>query len=296
MNKKALSKTAIILLSILLVILIAGVSIYFYITGSSTTTAFLFVEQGKVQVDQGSGWMDAQDRVELGLNDKVKTFEGGKATLVLYESAVISLEPLTELEIKDLEKENLLLRQEKGSTWNKFTGLLGVSGLSIETPNTVATVRGTSFGVDMDAVLVAEGKVEVELDGEKLMILSEEKAIIKETTDENGNIKRELVKAELNEEDYARISENLGRSIEQLKKLRLREINKKKFLVDKIKDSYDLSDADIKEKMDEADRGMYDLNELEEKSPIKTETVAKVKMITAKIIEENKLREQFIKR
>ena len=273
-----MGKLAYILLGAILVIaIIAGVA-YFKIFKSSTTTAFLNIESGAVEIDKGNGWQAATDQMKLGLADKIRTGTG-KASVVLYESVIISLEPNTEISLKDLSKNSLKIGQPSGQTWNKFTDLAGVSSLSVETPTTVATVRGTYFGVGMQAVLVGEGIVVVEKDGQKIEITAGKKATVKDG---------KLVEEELTPEELAGIIAQMQGTLEQLKNLRMREVQKNSFLANQLKKQYQIQDDQIKEYLGKADRGELNLEELEKKSPIKIEAVHKIRLITEEIIKQNK--------
>ena len=269
---------AILGIAAVLVILIAFG--YFKITGSYTVKAFLNIYSGDVQVDHGRGWSGAVDGMDLSLNDRVRTEANSEAAIVLHESVIISMEPETEIVIQDLAKAHLKAEQPRGSTWNKFTGLAGVDGLSIETPTTVATVRGTDFGVDMDAVLVGEGTVEIEYGGEKQVIPAGRKAVIRDGV---------LVIEDLTPEDWARIRKSRENTIKTLHVLRLREVDKHPFLARQLMKKYSLTENDIQAHLEKADSGGYDLNELEKKSPVKIQSVKKIKEFTAEIIRLNNL-------
>jgi len=214
------------IIGIVAVVVILAGYFYFQITGSTTVVAFLNVGEGSVQVNQGKGWVAATDEMKLGLNDRVKTLEDGYASVVLFESTIISLEPATEVLIQNLEKAEQRIRQEAGSTWNKFTGLAGVEGLSVETPTTVATVRGTSFGVTMHSVMVGEGEVEVEMEGEKMMVGAEEKVVMEEKM-VDGKMVRRAVKKAFTEGDRERTLPKMQRSVRVMQKMRKMEIKKK---------------------------------------------------------------------
>ena len=280
-----------IIIVIVLILIAAAIGVYFWLTSSTTTTAYINIEEGKVQVDQGRGWVDAVDEMTLGEEDKVRTLGDGKASIVLYESTIISLDPNTEVSLADLDKKHMKIKQDSGSTWNKFTGLLGVKGLSVETPNTVATVRGTSFEVNMDSILVGEGVIEVTFDGEKITLKEDEKVEI----EERAGIKR-LVKKMLSKTDRERLLENMERTVKIMKNIRKREISKKKIVVERMKAKYQMTDRDIDEKLEEADRGQYNLEEVEEKSPVRMEAVKRVRNLTEKIIDQNLARERLRER
>ncbi|MFQ5621157.1 MAG: FecR domain-containing protein [Candidatus Nanoarchaeia archaeon] len=146
---------------------------------TTTRTAFLHIEAGDILVDYGEGFVQAIDGMDLNVNDIIKT-KDTVATIVLYESIFIDLAENTELTILDLTKKHPRVYQT-GSTWTKFSGLLGIESFTVETSDTVSTVRGTEFGVDDEGVEVGEGEVEVEIDqikhsikaGERLQLESQ---------------------------------------------------------------------------------------------------------------------------
>ncbi|MBW3005151.1 FecR family protein [Candidatus Woesearchaeota archaeon] len=271
MNKN--TKYAIIgIVAVLIILLAFG---YFKITGSPTVEAFLNIYQGDVKVDHGQGWVGAADGMDLALDDRVRTEANSEAAVVLHESVIISMDAETEIFIKDLARSHLKAEQPGGSTWNKFTGLAGVEGLSIETPTTVATVRGTDFGVDTNEILVGEGEVEVDYKGQKYTIPAGKKAVLRDG---------ELVIEDLTPEDWAKINGKRGNIIKTLKVLRMREVEKHPFLAQRLKKQYGITDEEIKEYLERADRGEFDLDEVERKSPVKMESVKKIREFTEEII------------
>ncbi|RLE46454.1 hypothetical protein DRJ22_01955 [Candidatus Woesearchaeota archaeon] len=284
-----------ILLGALTIIILSAALMFFAITTSTTVTAMLNVENGTVKVNQGKGWITAKDEMKLKLGDKVKTEQDGQASIILYESTIISLEPKTEVSIEDLNKKHLKVKQTTGKTWNKFTGLLGVEGLSIETPNTVATVRGTSFEVGMNEIIVGEGEVEVTSNGEKITLKEDEKAEIEEYK-EKGKRRIRLIKKRLTKQDREKIIKQMKRNIKVLRKIRKREINKKRFLVQRLKKKYKISDEDIEKGLREADEGKLNLDEIERKIPIRIEGIKRIKGLTEKIIKQQKAIQRMMQR
>lgn len=268
-----------IIIGVIVILLAAGGYAYYAATGSPTTKAFLNIFKGEVQADKGNGYAAATDGQKLSLNDRVKTMQESEAAVVLQESVIINLEPETEVYIKDLSEKNIKVAQNSGTTWNKFTGLTGVQELSIETPTTVATVRGTFFGVKMDTILAGEHDVEVTYKGEKYTLKQGQKAVIKED---------KLTIEEMTAEDWAEVKAQMQKTIESLKILRMKEVEKHPILAQQMKNKYQITDEMIKENLEKADRGEYDLNEVIQKSPVKIDSVYKIKEFTEKIIEINK--------
>ncbi|VVB81646.1 FecR protein [uncultured archaeon] len=268
-----------IIIGIIVILLSIGGFAYVTATGSPTTKAFLNIFKGQAQVDQGNGYAPATNGQNLALNDHVKTLPESEAAVVLQESVIINLEPETEVYIKDLSEKHIKVSQNTGTTWNKFTGLTGVEELSIETPTTVATVRGTFFGVKMNEILAGESNVEVAYQGEKYNLKEGQKAVIKDG---------KLTTEDLTAEDWAEVKAQMQKTIESLKILRMKEVEKHPILAQQMKSRYQITDEMIKEQLDKADKGEYDLNEIIQKSPVKIKSVYKIKEFTEKIIEINK--------
>jgi hypothetical protein len=257
-------------------LLVLGLIMFFMVTSSSTRVAFLNIEAGEVLVDQGNGWETAANGMKLALEDRIKTGQA-IASVVLYESAVISLSENTEIAIADLNKQKSIIKQVAGSTWNKFTGLSGLKGLEIETPTTVATVRGTEFRVTMNGVYVGEGDVLVtdKATGDSFEVGAGKKAIY----DEEGN----LIVEYLSPDELREVIGNMKLTLDRLKNIRNEEIDKHPTIVGVIKRTYGLSDQDIQRKLEDVDAGRLDEDELKEKSPIKAESIDKFVEMTKEI-------------
>ncbi|MFQ5621131.1 MAG: FecR domain-containing protein [Candidatus Nanoarchaeia archaeon] len=264
---------------ILIAILFLGGFGYWYVTGSYTRTAFLNVESGQVQVDTGSGWTGAADGMDLSINDKVKT-GAGEASVVLYESIIIAIESNSIISIKDLSKAHPKVEHTLGSTWNKFTGLTGIDAFTIETPNTVATVRGTEFGSDMDGVMVAEGNVDVKREGKDFDVQGGFKVV---------EVDGETVKIPLSPEERAKVVTKMKKTMKLMQNLRMQEIHKKEFAYSQVKSMYDMTDSDVEGYLARADRGEFDLDEVSKKAPFEIAVMEKVKALTEEVRKQNRL-------
>lgn len=275
-NPKKKSKILkIIGISFLTIILIVGIAAYFLLKTAAPKNAYLSTFSGDVQVFTDSKWQPVILNQELSLNDKIKTGTSGTATLLLMEKAIVSIEPNTEIEISTLTENNIKIKQTSGSTWNKFLGVLGVDTYAVETPNAVASVRGTEFNVKDNVMLVSEGTVNYKTENDELTLNKYEKAEIKEGL--------KLEKQELNKEEKTQILLRKKETLANLKNLRENEIEKNKFLVDKAKEKYGVTDEDIKNYLEKIDNGEIDDNMLIEKSPVKTDSIMKIKKINDEI-------------
>ncbi len=252
------------------VLLLIIVSLVF-IMGSSTRVAFLNIEEGSVEVDTGKGWTTASDGMDLDLKDKVRTLDGS-AVLILYESILVQMDPNTEIAIEDLSKKNVKLRQESGSTWNKFMSIAGIQNFEVETPTTVATVRGTSFWVDDNGVGVESGNVDVRFGDKKFNVKAGHKAI-----------RERLEVLPFNERDRAKAIIKKQLIVKQLKNLRQQEIDKHPTTYKTVKSLRGWTDDDVKRYMDRLDRGEFDENEIRKRTILPAESVDKFAKITTEI-------------
>ncbi|MBU2561929.1 MAG: FecR domain-containing protein [Nanoarchaeota archaeon] len=240
---------------------------------SKTRVAFLNIEEGNVEVDTGKGWTSAKDGMDLSLNDKVRTLEG-KAVIILYESVLVQLDPNTEVSIEELSKKNTKLYQSSGSTWNKFAAIAGIQSFEVETPTTVATVRGTDFWVDMDSVGVTEGNVDVKLRDKLLKLTAGKKALLE----------RDLpVVRDVSPEDIQKAVLRKQIIVKHLKNLRQQEIEKHKNTYEMAKRLRGWTDADVQRYMDKLDRGELDENNIRRKTILPMESIDKFAKITAEI-------------
>ena len=270
-----------ILLILLAIIIIIGLFFYLSLTKSSTTPAFLYIEQGIVEVDKGNGYEKAVDEMELKSDYKVRTLNG-KASVVFYESEVLQLEENTEIKIDELKNEKVSIKQELGQTWNGVSKLTGKRDYSLKTPKSVATIRDTQYGIksnNEDTLLVGEGIVKLcNINNNCNEFKFLEKGIVKNNT---------IEKAQLTKEDISYIKSKILKNIEILKKVRLREINKNKITLSIIKKSYEFTDEQFINYLSEIDQGLHNLDELAEKSPIKSESLNKTKKLSEEIIRLN---------
>ncbi len=240
---------------------------------SKTRVAFLNIEEGSVEVDEGGGWEPAEDGMKLSLHDKVRTLNG-KAILILYESIIVQLDPNTEVEIEQLSREKTKLNQDSGTTWNKFAAIAGIKNFEIETPTTVATVRGTSFWVDMKSVGVTEGQVDVQMQDKKMTVKAGNKAVLRDTVAKLEKIGPEEIRRAIAHKKVV---------VEQLKNLRQEEIEKHQTTYNFVKKLKGWDDAEVTRKMDKLDKGEYNEDELKEQAIIPSETVDKFVALSKEI-------------
>ncbi|MBI4146568.1 FecR domain-containing protein [Candidatus Woesearchaeota archaeon] len=235
-----MNKTVIVIIVVVILVLAGGA--YYVTSPGSVAKALLYTEGTDTQVDLGKGWQPATDEMELPQGAKVKTGTA-EATLVLLEGELLTLLPNTEITLEQVNKNVIKISQQAGETLNKITKLSGIQGYSISTPNSVATVRGTTFFYSDEEVTVEDGEVTY---GPK-----EEPDKVKV----NGGrfAQRSKWQAQDNPADKkARFEQYRQKHINTLKRIREREMKKHKFIL-KMADSQGYNEAKRAEKLNQID-------------------------------------------
>jgi len=224
MDKNGYTKKAIIAG----VILAVAIVLYF-ILYNPERVAILHFDAGKVYVNEKPVLED----VKLKKGDIIKTAEDGQATVILYNSVIVMLEPNTIIKLEDLTKKNPKIEQTEGKTWNKFIKVAGVEEYTVKSGNSIASVRGTFFGIEDDKIIVSEGEVEYAVDGEVFFVTENE--VVEET--DKGVIERAVEEKESEE-----IKEALPEAVEELN-----------YLAELVSEEQESSDKEIatEEKMNE---------------------------------------------
>jgi len=227
MDKKG-SLKKIIIVSIILAVF----AIFLYFTlYTSERSAILHFDAGKVYVNEKPVLQD----VKLKEKDIIKT-EDGKATVILYNSVIIMLEPNTIITLEDLTKKNPKVEQIEGKTWNKFIKVAGVEEYTIKSGNSVASVRGTFFGIEDDKIMVSEGEVEYAVDEEIFFVTEDE--VVEET--EQGAIERTA-----DEEEYGDMQEAMPEAVDEM--IYLAELIAEEHDADREESTEDSSESIIEE-------------------------------------------------
>ena len=267
MNKKLRKQLLIGVGVFILIILIA----FFFINRSPTIAAQLLVERGQVEVNGET----VTETTDLSEGDTIETFQS-LATVILYESLVINLEQNTKITLTDLLQSHPTVEQESGSTWNKFTGLLGMESYTIESGNTFASVRGTHFLFTEDKVFTEEGSVDYTIGGKNYRVLAGK--VVEKI---NGRINQR----DANQNELGLVQQRKQRAVNALQNLRELEMAKHPILFKTIKRAYSLDNHQVEQIFREADQGLYDVDKTIEASPYQTQSVKKVAAITKKIQE-----------
>ncbi|MEE9406211.1 MAG: FecR family protein [Candidatus Aenigmarchaeota archaeon] len=141
-----------VLIPVIILIIIGGVAGYFYfkIAGPPAIAAQLVVDTGVVEMKAGDTWETVATGQVLTQADTIRTAPDARASIIFFGSSIIRLDGGTEVTIKDLilDRANtkVTIEQASGRTWSKVLKLSGIEEYSVQTPTTVASVRGTAFG------------------------------------------------------------------------------------------------------------------------------------------------------
>jgi hypothetical protein len=129
----------------------------------------LIKEKGEVEYkvkDTGNYIGFTGDEISIPTGSTVKTKLNSLAHILMPDNSLISLDKDTELKV-DITDAGNKFNQLVGSTWHRVEKVASGS-YQVNTPNALATVRGTIFGVELSAipdeltgVYVVESKVDV---------------------------------------------------------------------------------------------------------------------------------------
>jgi len=163
----SMRKKILLILPIMAIICIAGFVIL--TLTSDVVKAQLIIESGTVQVKHTGSWTEATSGMELYQSDSVRTGYNASASIILFKGSVIRLDNNTEITLKKIiqqEETSVTIQQDAGRTWNTVQKISGIDNYEVQTPTTVASVRGTSFDVNVHAngitvVSVIKGMVNV---------------------------------------------------------------------------------------------------------------------------------------
>jgi len=158
----SLSSRIKILFIISVVLIICIVGLFLLTQSSNTVKAQLIIETGDIQVKHdGGSWISAQNGMDLYQSDSIKTGENASASIVFFKSSIIRIDGNTEVSIQEIiqsdDGTNVKIKQDAGRTWSTVAKISGIDNYDVQTPTTIASVRGTSF----DVYIKSDGKTDV---------------------------------------------------------------------------------------------------------------------------------------
>ena len=152
---RSLGRRFFLIVSVIVVICIIGVLWFALNPGGVTARAQLIIDSGVVQVRHDGGWFSAENGTYLYQSDSVRTGDNSSATIVLFESSMVRLDSNTEVTLQELIREggetSVTIDQGAGRTWNTVSKISGIDDYEVQTPTTVASVRGTAFVVIVES-------------------------------------------------------------------------------------------------------------------------------------------------
>jgi len=153
-----------ILGAILLIGIIGGVYVYFAFF-KAAPLAVLIIDHGTAQYNSDGVWNDARSRMELKQDYSVKTLSDSMAKIIFSDS-VMRLDANTEVKLDTLSPEKVSVTQMLGRTWSRLLKISGISDYEVNTPNAIASVRGTGFAIIFNGnnteIKVLDGTVNVD--------------------------------------------------------------------------------------------------------------------------------------
>jgi hypothetical protein len=140
------------LLIIPVIVIICIIGFVWFVQTPDVVKAQLVIDSGTVQVKHsGESWISGESGMLLYQSDLVKTGNDTYASIILFESSIIRLDSNTEITLKeiitDAGRTSVTIQQDAGRTWNTVLKVSGIDDYEVQTPTTIASIRGTSFDV-----------------------------------------------------------------------------------------------------------------------------------------------------
>lgn len=159
---------------ILIIFLFTALAFSAFLVFKSTNQASTFL----VILEEGSGHYKEKDssdyleitqlETQLTCGSFVQTESSSFLTILLSDNSIISVDENTQLQI-NCPENGFSITQLTGNTWHSVNTLTQDGSYTIETPDAIAAVRGTEFGVNItineaisfSEIFVEESQVEV---------------------------------------------------------------------------------------------------------------------------------------
>ncbi|MCX5790138.1 MAG: FecR family protein [Elusimicrobia bacterium] len=147
------------------------------------SAAIMLVPHGAVELRTGDGpWAPVTGSVEMVAGQEVLTGTSGSALISFPDGSRIALGFRSQFKVENTDRKETMLSLSLGKLRAAFAGFFS-SRVAIRTPTAVVAVRGTVFGMGVDAksteVNMAEGVLEVkDQRGHQAVVTSEETVTI----------------------------------------------------------------------------------------------------------------------
>jgi len=265
-KRKATSMNQKILIIIMFIIIISIIGFVWFIQTSDVASAQLVIDHGTVQVKHERGnWTSAETGMFLFQSDALRTGKDTYASVILFESSIIRLDSNTEILLKEIiqqaETTNITIEQASGRTWNTIQKISGIDNYEVQTPITVASVRGTTFDVNV----TTSGSINISVITGTVNVSRLENGIIGDTIAVNGNESvlidpesNETLKTDLLIKDEW-ILLNLGEDAKFYEQLKTELYNRIEEYIPELKKRYGMTDEELDVLIDGYLKGYFDL-------------------------------------
>ena len=256
-----------IFLIIPIIIIICVIGIVWFTQASDVVKAQLIIDYGTVEIKhEGGSWAPAESGMLLLESDYVKTGDNTFASIVLFESSIIRLDSNTEVMLQEIIQEagktSITLQQETGRTWNTIQKISGIDNYDVQTPTTVASVRGTTFDVNV----TTSGKTDVIVINGTVIVSSTKNGTVVNTIEVNGNesvtIEPEKINESLETKSFEKdewIRKNLNEDEELREEIKEELYDRIEQYIPQLKEEFGITDEELDVLIDGYIDGYYDL-------------------------------------
>jgi len=256
-----------ILFIVSIVVIICIVGLFWFMQSPNTVKAQLVIESGDIQVKHAGGsWISAQNGMDLYQSDSIKTGVNASASIVFFKSSIIRLDSNTEVNLQEMMQNadgtNVKIKQDVGRTWNTVAKISGIDNYDVQTPTTIASVRGTAFVV----IVESNGTTYYGVEHGILNVSSISNGTIQDTIDVSGNksviiyvdmVDKSLEIKSFDKDDW--ILENLLKDEQLVMDIKEELYKRIEQYIPELKELYGITDEELDVLIDGYLLGYYDL-------------------------------------
>lgn len=250
-----------------IIIIICIIGVVWFTQASDVVKAQLIIDYGTVEIKHEVGsWIPAQNGTLIRQSDFIKTGDNTYASIILFESSIIRLDSNTEIQLQELIEQagetSITLQQETGRTWHTVQKISGIDNYDVQTPTTVASVRGTTFDINVTET----GKTDVIVINGTVIVSSTENGSVINTIEVNGNesvtvepekINESLETTSFEKDDWIR--KNLNEDEELREEIKDELYDRIDEYIPQLKEEYGITDEELEILIDGYIDGHYDL-------------------------------------